>query len=144
MITEEVRRTGITDITKIEGIAEQQFFTLLRRKLPIGTQIIYEDCFFKQQDDNGKEQGTTPDFHVIKPNGTEFFVEITTEAFGSNGNDPKGEAKRIMSETLPVKKYTVLYREHLQNIQKHYPEFSFFNGKKIKKNGQQLTLEIIC
>lgn len=73
MVITEVKKAGVTDITKIGGIAEQQFFILLKQKLPPGTQIIYEDCFFKQQDDNGKEQGTIPDFHVIKPDGREFL-----------------------------------------------------------------------
>jgi len=140
-MTAEIDRIGTTNITEISGVAEQQFFLLLKQKLPYGTQIIYEDRFFMQQDGNGKEQGTIPDFHIIKPDGKEFFIEITTQSLRNNGDDPKKKQKKIMNETFPVKKYTVLYREHLENIQKNNPEFSFLNGKKIKKNEQQLALE---
>jgi len=141
MAIAEIDRTGTTDITEINGVAEQQFFLLLKQKLPSDTQIIYEDRFFAQQNNDGKEKGTIPDFHIIKPDGKEFFIEITTQSLRNNGDDPKKKQKEIMNETFPVKKYTVLYREHLENIQKHNPEFSFLNGKKIRKKEQQLTLE---
>jgi hypothetical protein len=143
MVTTEIEKAGTMNVYEINGIAEQQFFLLLKERLPFGTQIIYEDRFFKQKNDKGKEEGTVPDFHIIKPDGKEFYIEITTQASGNNGNDPKGKAKRIMSETVPVKKYTVLYREHLLNIQRHNPERCFFNGRKIKRNEQQLALEIV-
>jgi hypothetical protein len=141
MVTTEIEKTGTSNICEINGVAEQQFFLLLKDKLPYDTQIIYEDRFFKQKS-NGKEEGTVPDFHIIKPDGKEYFIEITTQIMRSNGDDPKRKQKEIMSKTSPTKKYVVLYREHLENIQRHYPEILFFNGKKIKRNEQQLALEI--
>jgi hypothetical protein len=131
----EIKLPGATNVIDIRGVADQQFFLLLRKRMPSGTKITYEDRLFQQMDGK-KVQGTTPDFHITKPDGAELFIEITMERFDGNGNDPKEKQKRIMSR-IPDVKYTVLYFEHLVKIAGHNPDCLFFHGKKIRRNGSE-------
>lgn len=123
---------GTEDVAKIPWPAEQQFFLLLKKKLPT-SRIVYQPKLFQMENGDNKIQGTAPDFLIIKPDGTEIFVEITSAQI--NGKDPKEKQKRVMSAVAPEKKYVVLYRHNLENIQRLHPEISFFGAEKIRNNG---------
>jgi len=131
MTSREITREGPTDITDIQGIAEQQFFLLLKAKLPQRTTVDYESQIFISSNGGGRIEATVPDFIITKPNGVKIAIEITTE--NQNGTDPKEKQKRVMRTVAPELRYVVLYRENLMAIQRRHPEFNFFNGKKIKK-----------
>ena len=92
MTSREITREGPTDITDIQGIAEQQFFLLLKAKLPQRTTVDYESQIFISSNGGGRIEATVPDFIITKPNGVKIAIEITTE--NQNGTDPKEKQKK--------------------------------------------------
>lgn len=136
MIVKETRR-GTEDVTQIPGVAEQQFFLFVKKRLPTA-QIVYEPDDFSLDG----IKSTSPDFKIIRDNGSVTYVEITTCArptiVNKNGNntpgtlkDRKEKQKTIMNGT--GRRYIVLYRENLLSIQKHHStEVNFFGAKRIR------------
>lgn len=116
-----------TDLGSIQGQTEQNFFRFLQDRLPESL-IEYEPQEFRAPvRSNGKRsvvRGTTPDYRIVKPDGTEVFVEITL-------SPKRGKAKqrqRKIMEHFPVR-YTVLYIENLRNVEKaHGVEIVRQNG----------------
>lgn len=127
MFSKEIQLGGTTDVKEIKGIAEQQFFLLIRERLP-DAQITYEETEFAIQNGNGNPTSTVPDFSIIK-NGRRTVVEITTS--NTNGEHPKVRQIEIM-KYFPEVRFVVLTRENLEAIHKKHPKIDFFNSKRIK------------
>lgn len=123
---------GITDVTRIKGVSEQEMFIFLRHKFP-DWEITYEPVEIWIHSQNGEKEGTIPDFGLRKPNDiTITLLEITTSR--NNGTDPKENQKRIMREAaLPNVRFVVLYRENLKSIMSKHREVKFFRVKRITK-----------
>ena len=121
------------DIALIQGVAEQQFALLLLSKPKL--KEWYEPRLFEHiNNENGKPEGTIPDFFVQNTTSPHkgVFVEITT-ASGDSQTDPKVKQRRVMKSAAPNDRYVVLYREHLERIQEAYPDIDFFHARKIKR-----------
>ena len=115
-------------VAEIPGIAEQQFALLLLRHPHLDA--WYEPREFSHTNDE-KLEGTRPDF-LIRNNktGAEIFVEITTSS--QNGTtDPKGKQRRVM-QSVGHARYVVLYREHLEKIQRTHP-VDFFDARRMRR-----------
>ncbi|MBI2613160.1 MAG: hypothetical protein HYW62_00060 [Candidatus Levybacteria bacterium] len=125
-----IEGNGIVQVSQIPGAMEQQFFLYLAgAHTEQGAKIIYEPHVFRIYDKNGNTESTTPDFLIITPEGTRFYIEITTSEL--NGRDPKRKQKHIMSH-FPEVDYRVLYKADLKKIQEENPKFSFFHAKRLQ------------
>lgn len=93
MTIKETRR-GTEDVTQIPGVAEQQFFLFVRKKLPTA-KITYEPEEFTLDG----HRSTSPDFKIAKDNGSVIYVEITTHPrptiVNKNGNRYR-ESRKIL------------------------------------------------
>lgn len=144
MICREILNGGTENVEKIPYVHEQQFFLLLKRKLP-RIQIIYEESAFGIEYDDGTTKTTKPDFFIKPDAGKRVIIEITTASKEEDhlkeksGKKSKREKIKLMKLVAPNQKYVVLYREHLLNIQKHNPWVDFFGAKKIRE--KESTLE---
>jgi hypothetical protein len=133
----ELRKNG--NLPQFQGIIEQQFYLLLKQKLP-DAEILYENHEFESTTENGRKEKTVPDFYIRKSNGSEIFVEITA-AHWSKTKDPKEKQKRIMEAAIPQNaKYVVLYRHHLVSIEANNPDISFFGSRKMSPNNHDIPL----
>ena len=121
---------GTTEVSDIPRTPEQQFFLLLKGKLPPTTKITYEPEQFIITDDEEKSYCTTPDFKIEKPNGVILYIETTLAE--KNGKDPKQTQKWIMSNFQQIH-YVVLYKHNLENIERQHPEVSFRHSKRIRR-----------
>ncbi len=145
MTIKETRR-ATENVAQIPGIAEQQFFLFVKKKLPTAT-ITYEPEEFSSADGL---KSTRPDFKIIKDNGSIIYVEITTHPrptiVNKNGvNITPGVSKDLKEKQKTImrgmgEKYVVLYRENLLSIQKHNPgEVDFWEARKITDNHNGLN-----
>lgn len=106
------------DAKRIKGSVEKNFARLLIKRNP-HLIVAYEPELFSLTTEEGKQQGTTPDFRIYNPNTDRItFVELTRAE--KNGTDPKEKQKRIMETAAPTIKYVVLYRRELAKIQKKH------------------------
>ena len=127
MFSKEYQLEGTSDVKRIPGISEQQFFLLIRKRIP-DAKIIYEGAKFSIQNGNGQAKATIPDFRIER-RGMVTFVEVTTANI--NGKHPKARQIAIMSH-FPNTRFVVLTKENLVSIQTKHTETDFFNSKKIK------------
>jgi hypothetical protein len=141
MICKEIPNGGKESVGEIPHPHEQQFFLLLKKKLP-SKKITYEKSIFSVRYDDGKIRTTSPDFFLEMGGGKTNIIEITTRSKEvdlqreKEGYRSKSEKKRIMKLIAPEYKYTVLYKEHLLNIEKHNSGVNFFEAKKHKTNSK--------
>jgi len=139
MICKEILNGGTEDIRDILHVHEQQYFLLLKRKLPSSAKIIYEASEFQIIDGDTIKGCTTPDFHIQLANGERVIIEITTalkNSYNTKNPDPKGKQKEIMSyfvQSNPNIKFIVLYGETLARLQVRNPGIDFHNAKKIRR-----------
>lgn len=127
MFSKEIQLGGTTDVKEIKGIAEQQFFLLIKRRLP-NAKITYEETEFAIKNGSENPTSTVPDFSITK-GYRRTFVEITTS--NANGKHPKARQIKIMKNFSGVR-FVVLTRENLEAIGRKYPDVDFFNAKRIK------------
>lgn len=96
--------------------AEEEFERFLRKRFPDATVEYQPQTFIT---DGHPQEGATPDFRIIFPNGREAFVEITT--FPQKGGevlvDPKARQRRVMKNQAPGIPFLVFYRETLLALQ---------------------------
>lgn len=125
---------GATRVSDIPATPEQQFFLLVRPRLPKGHEITYEPERFEITFDDGYSISTAPDWRIKKPCGTIISVEMTlAENLAQNGGkDPKEKQRWIMSH-FPDRTYVVLYRKNCDSIEHHNPKVSFRHSKRIRK-----------
>jgi hypothetical protein len=149
MILKEIPNGGKENVEAIRYVHEQQFFLLLRNKLP-EAKIIYEESTFEMRDEDGTVKAvTSPDFFIKLGENRRNIVEITTASKAEDllkqkqNKKSKNDKIEMMKLRGPNDKYTVLFREHLLKIQKHNPWVDFLGAKKIRENECQAMMEIM-
>lgn len=94
---------------------ERRVFSFLRKRLNAtipGSELHYECTRFRVEDDNGFASGTVPDMHIVKPNGREIFLEVTTA-----GKSKKSKQRKVMNN-IPDVKYVVWGKQELEAVEK--------------------------
>ena len=119
-----------TDTERMVNDTERNVFSFLQDRLSVripGAQLQYESTVFSLERDDGSVSKTVPDIHIIKPNGTEIFLEITRSSKAK-----KNEKKKIMNN-FPVR-YVVWGRAELKSVQKtvrrRHPQFTLIHRDK--------------
>lgn len=130
MICKELPSNGTQKIEDIPHVHEQQFFLLVRQKAPhLG--IVYEGSIFEITEDNGTVKSTKPDFSITLKDGTRKIVELTTLSRTEDEmkKKTKQSKRKIVQTVSPCSIAIVLYRKNLENMQRHNPDYDFFNAK---------------
>lgn len=116
----------IKDETDLDNIRYPSEKGIARAFLAKGLEVKYEvETFWAFQERNGKLRtvGHQPDFVVFNPHNPrvgEIYVEVTESSFDPL-DDPKAKQKYVMDQikqAIPGMRYTVLYEEHLANVQR--------------------------
>lgn len=131
----------------LRGTTERGFALFLlqvKTRNPL-LEIRYEPQLFEHITEDGKPEGTLPDFFVRNtaiPFSRGTYIEITSASANGrvkkNGDqdqgDPKEKQKRVMQQVAPDKHYVVLYREDLEKMQRALRRMERFQGITLVTN----------
>jgi hypothetical protein len=138
MICKEIPNGGKESVVNIPHVHEQQYFLLIKTKLP-NRKTIYEKSIFWIKFDDGTIMSHIPDIFTVMDEGRINITEITTISREDDlkrkksGERSKIDNKEIVRLVNANYKYTTLYKENLLKIQKHNPWVDFFGAKKIER-----------
>jgi len=128
------RKSEQTDASRMVNDTERSVFSFLQDRLSTrmpGAQLYYESTTFSFQGDDGTVSSTVPDIHIVKPNGSEIFIEIT------NGNKNKKKREVDIMGNFPQVRYVVWGRVELKHVQKTIrrksPHYTLLHRRKQQK-----------